>query len=132
MAAQLPPITGKQLIRLFEKDGWTRGRRTLHGVAFRKSFPDGRTRVITIPDKRSVLPDGTLGAILGPKQSGIGRAGLAALVARHGIHQAGSRAIWRNDNGLMLWDTLGGAKGPCLPVHRPGRVSVAWWRLILG
>jgi len=84
MPDQLPAITGKQLIRLFSDAGWTRGRKTLHGVAFRKQFSD-RVRVTTIPDKRSSLPSGTLAAILGPKQSGIGHAGLVDLIARFGV-----------------------------------------------
>ena len=41
-------------------------------------------RVTIIPDKRSSLPPGTLAAILGPKQSGLGREGLAEMIERHG------------------------------------------------
>jgi predicted RNA binding protein YcfA (HicA-like mRNA interferase family) len=85
MSGQLPAITGRQLIRLLEKDNWIRGRKSLHGITFRKLHPDGITRVTTIPDKRSPLPDGTLNAILGPKQTGIGRDGLAELIQRHGL-----------------------------------------------
>jgi predicted RNA binding protein YcfA (HicA-like mRNA interferase family) len=84
MPGQLPAITGKQLIRLFADAGWTEGRKTRHGIAFRKQFPD-RVRVTTIPDKRSSLPSGTLANILGPKQSGIGHAGLADLIAQFGL-----------------------------------------------
>jgi predicted RNA binding protein YcfA (HicA-like mRNA interferase family) len=84
LAAPLPAITGKQLIRLLRRDGWTDVRRTRHGIAFTKAV-EGRKRLTLVPDKRSVLPDGTLAAILGPKQSGIGRAGLARLIERHGL-----------------------------------------------
>jgi predicted RNA binding protein YcfA (HicA-like mRNA interferase family) len=84
MAGELPAITGKQLIRLFEKDGWSRGGRTTHGIALRKAFGE-RTRVTTIPDKRASLPNGTLGAILGPLQTGLGREGLITLISRFGL-----------------------------------------------
>ena len=85
MSQALPAVTGKQLIRLFRRDGWTEVRRVRHGIAFAKPSPDGRQRITIIPDKRSVLPTGTLAAILGPKQSGIGRDGLAALIGQHGL-----------------------------------------------
>jgi hypothetical protein len=72
------------LIRLLRRDGWTDVRRTNHGIAFTKTI-EGRKRLTLVPDKRSVLPAGTLAAILGPKQSGMGRAGLARLIERHGL-----------------------------------------------
>jgi predicted RNA binding protein YcfA (HicA-like mRNA interferase family) len=80
-----PAITGKQPIRLLMKDGWTPGRRTRHGIALAKRFPDGRTRVTVVPDKRSSLPDGTLADILGSTQTGIGREGLAELIQTYGV-----------------------------------------------
>lgn len=40
-------------------------------------------RLTIIPDKKSVLPDGTLANILGVKQSAIGREGLLEMVQRH-------------------------------------------------
>jgi predicted RNA binding protein YcfA (HicA-like mRNA interferase family) len=85
VSGQLPAITGKQLIRLLEQDGWIRGRKSLHGITFRKPHPDGVTHVTTVPDKRSPLPDGTLNAILGPKQTGIGRDRLGEMIQRHGL-----------------------------------------------
>ena len=85
MAMALPAITGRQLIRLFRLDGWRDTGRTRHGVGLAKADATGRMRVTTIPDKRRPLAPGTLAAILGPKQSNLGRAGLAALIAKHGL-----------------------------------------------
>jgi predicted RNA binding protein YcfA (HicA-like mRNA interferase family) len=85
----LPAITGRQLIRLLKLDAWEEGRRMNHGRSLHKMFPDGRTRVTIVPDKQSPLPTGTLAAILGPKQTGIGRDGLAALVREHGLGKKG-------------------------------------------
>jgi len=85
----LPAITGRQLIRLLIQDGWEEGRRVTHGRSLHKAFPDGRTRLTLVPDKRSPLPAGTLSAILGPKQTGLGRDGLAALITRFGIGKKG-------------------------------------------
>jgi predicted RNA binding protein YcfA (HicA-like mRNA interferase family) len=84
LAEQLPAINGLQLIRLLERDGWQRGHHTTHGQGLRKRVGD-RTRVTTIPTKRVPLPAGTLAAILGPKQTGIGREGLRELIARYGL-----------------------------------------------
>ncbi len=68
-------------MRLLERDGWTRGRRANHGIFFYKQFHgENRPRTTVIPDKSEVLPNGTLGAILGPKQTGIGRVGLQGLI----------------------------------------------------
>ncbi|MBI2941955.1 MAG: type II toxin-antitoxin system HicA family toxin [Chloroflexi bacterium] len=85
MTNGLPAITGKQLIRLFRLDGWVEGGRRTHGVFFSKPGPDGHLRITIIPDKRSPLPAGTLAAILGPKQSDIGRDGLGEMIRRHGL-----------------------------------------------
>lgn len=60
-----------------------------HGRSFHKAFPDGVVRVTIVPDKRSPLPIGTLATILGVKQTGIGRDGLAALIQQHGIGKKG-------------------------------------------
>lgn len=80
----LPAITGRQLIRLLKADGWTVGRRTNHGISFSKA-DEARNRVTIVPDKRSTLPSGTLGAILGPKQTNIGREGLERLLLQYGL-----------------------------------------------
>ena len=68
-------------MRLLERDGWIRGRRANHGIFFYKQFAgENRPRTTVIPDKSTPLPNGTLAAILAPKQTGIGRAGLQALI----------------------------------------------------
>ena len=80
----IPAITGRQLMELLEMDGWTQGRRTNHGVFFSKQFPGERMpRSTVIPDKPGSLPTGTLGAILGTKQTGLGRDGLRDLITRN-------------------------------------------------
>lgn len=79
-----PAITGKQLIRLLEKDGWVLGRKTRHGVSLSKAF-SGRHRVTVVPDKRRSLVPKTLAEILGPKQTSLGREGLLDLISRYGL-----------------------------------------------
>jgi len=81
---KLPRISGKQLIKLTAKDGWITGRRTRHGIALYKKFGD-RTRVTVIPDSRAELDEGTLSAIIGPKQMGIGKEGLRKLIDKYGV-----------------------------------------------
>ena len=74
-------ISGQELMRLLENDGWTRRGRSNHGVFYHKHFPgEKRPRSTVIPDKSMPLPDGTLGAILSLKQTGIGRIGLQYLI----------------------------------------------------
>ena len=86
MSGQLPAVTGRQLMRLLRLDGWQRGGQRTHGVAFRKYDPAaGYTRVTVVPNKRRPLHANTLGQILGPHQTDIGRQGLAALIAKHGL-----------------------------------------------
>jgi len=81
---KLPRIRGKQLIKLVQKDGWIIRRRATHGVALAKKFGD-RSRVTVIPDSRAELDEGTLAAIIGPKQMGIGKQGLLELIDRYGM-----------------------------------------------
>jgi len=83
---KLPAISGKQLIKLLvENDGWkVRRKRATHGVALVKDFGD-RKRVTIIPDYYVSLDEGTLAAILAPKQTNIGKRGLLDLVNRFGI-----------------------------------------------
>jgi len=80
----LPAITGTQLVRLLEKDGWRQGRFSTHGLTMNKKYPD-RVRVTTIPQKKSALIDYTLSLILGPKQTGIGKRGLLDLLNKYGL-----------------------------------------------
>lgn len=85
MSVTTPPaITGNQLIRLLEQDGWIYQRDTKHGVSLWKEIK-GRKVVTVIPTKNSPLPDGTLSAILGPKQTGIGKRGLRSLIDKYGL-----------------------------------------------
>jgi predicted RNA binding protein YcfA (HicA-like mRNA interferase family) len=81
---RLPAISGKQLVQLLQKDGWIIKRRSRHGVALAKDFGD-HFKVTVIPDTSAPLDDGTLGAILGVKQTTIGRKGLLDLVNKFGL-----------------------------------------------
>ncbi len=82
----LPAITGFQLIRLLQLDGWKPGKRGTHGQALFKYIPDEqRTLVTTVPRTRASLPGGTLGGILSMKQTRLSRNGLAELLRRHGL-----------------------------------------------
>lgn len=82
MSDSLPPVTGKQLIHLLGKDGFTIKRRANHGLSMVKQVGD-RVIVTIVPDTNDILPDGTLAAILGPKQTGIGKKGLRELIRKH-------------------------------------------------
>jgi len=73
-------LSGVQLMKLLEQDGWIKGRFTRHGASFHKTFPSGETRVTVVPNKSRPLPEGTLRAILGPKQTGLGRRGILRLL----------------------------------------------------
>lgn len=85
MPEKLPPITGKQLIRLLKKGGWVLGRRTRHGRSLTKTLANGRKLVTVIPDKNSPLPPATLSAIVGPLQARLGRDGLERLIQEFGL-----------------------------------------------
>ena len=74
-------ISGRELMRLLESDGWIEGGKRNHGVFYSKQFPgEPYPRSTVIPDKTRTLPPTTLGAILSVKQTGLGRAGLQALI----------------------------------------------------
>ena len=79
-------VTGFQLIRLLEKDGWVSKHKARHGQLMHKWFPEeGRARVTVVPRTRAVLPTGTLAAILGEKQTGLGAQGLVRLITQWGV-----------------------------------------------
>lgn len=80
MSGGLPAINGTRLIGLLEGTGWEITGRCLHGVTLKK-FVAGELRITTIPTKSRSLPSGTLAAILGSRQTGLGRAGLLRLLA---------------------------------------------------
>jgi hypothetical protein len=79
MSGGLPALSGPDLAKLLEKGGWTLDGRSTHGLTYKK-FVDGELRITTIPSKSRPLCKRTLGQILGPKQTGLGRAGLAKLL----------------------------------------------------
>ena len=82
----LPAITGFQLVRLLQLDGWVPDRKGRHGLALKKYMPDQkRTLVAIVPRTRTSLPKGTLGGILSTKQTGLRRDGLAKLIQKHGL-----------------------------------------------
>ena len=81
---RIPAITGKQLIKLLRKDGWVEHRRGRHGVVLKKTVND-RTLVTVVPTANSPLDDGTLEAILGPKQTKVGKDGLLQLINKYGL-----------------------------------------------
>lgn len=82
----LPAITGKELIRLLVKDGWEIRRKMNHGMGLSKYFPEIDRHLITcVPDKNTPLSKSTLGLILGPNQSKIGREGLQKLIDEYGL-----------------------------------------------
>jgi predicted RNA binding protein YcfA (HicA-like mRNA interferase family) len=75
-------LNGFELIKLLKKDGWVKHRQTTHGMALRKRVDD-RTRVTIVPKTRAALPIGTLMAILGEKQTSLGRSGLLKLLNKY-------------------------------------------------
>jgi len=84
MYTKVPAISGKQLIKLFIKDDWVVGRQATHGISLTKSA-GSHTKVTVIPNTRASLPEGTLGDILGPKQTNIGKKGLLDLLNKYGL-----------------------------------------------
>jgi len=69
-----------------------RKREARHGVAYAKTFSRdeaSETRVTIIPTKKHrgsrPIPQGTLRAILGPRQTQIGVSGLLNLIELHGL-----------------------------------------------
>jgi predicted RNA binding protein YcfA (HicA-like mRNA interferase family) len=68
MKGGIPAVTGNYLIELLEFDGWIIHGRSTHGVTLKKII-DGQNKVTTVPTKKGSMPDGTLGSILGVKQT---------------------------------------------------------------
>ena len=81
---KIPAISGKQLLRLLKKDGWLVKRRTKHGLSVIKRVGN-RTIVTIIPDTRASLDEGTLMAILGSKQTKLGKKGLLEILNKYGL-----------------------------------------------
>lgn len=82
--AEIPSLKGKQLYRLLISDGWEVRRNSAHGMWLRKKFPEGY-RYTTVKNTGHDLPRGTLNAILGPRETGLGREGLLALIEKYGL-----------------------------------------------
>jgi len=80
----LPAVSGKQLIKLLASDDWVEGRKARHGTALTKKYGD-TTRVTVVPNKKASLPEGTLRAILGPKQTRLGSKGFERLIRKLGL-----------------------------------------------
>lgn len=81
MSPELPSISGRELIRLLEQDGWENKRHANHGKSLAKYFPRAKkTKVTVVPYSTRDLPQGTLSAILGTKQTGLLRRGLLRLI----------------------------------------------------
>ena len=64
MSKELPAITGPQLIRLLQRNGWIFKRKARHGLSLAKKIGD-RTRLTIISTRKQSLPIGTLMDILG-------------------------------------------------------------------
>jgi len=79
---KIPALNGLELIKLLKRDRWIEHRQTTHGIALTKRVGD-RTRVTIVPKTRAALPTGTLMAILGEKQTGLGRSGLLELLNKY-------------------------------------------------
>lgn len=82
MASRLPQLTGRQLIQLLEKGGFEIVRQARHGLAMRKRRPTEKTLVTVVKNTAEVIPVSTLMLILGPKQTQLGREGLAKLIRK--------------------------------------------------
>jgi len=79
---KIPALNGLELIKVLKKDSWVEHRQTTHGIALTKRVYD-RTRITIVPKTRATLPTGTLMAILGEKQTGLGRSGLLQLLNKY-------------------------------------------------
>ena len=83
MPGGTPALNGPRLARLLEADGWAYQRECPHGWAYAKTVR-GEVRVTTIPKKKRSIPPRTLAAILGPKQTQLGKRGLRRLLEKYG------------------------------------------------
>ena len=82
MPGGVPAISGTKLAKLLVADGWIKTRQSPHGTGYHKQFPSGG-RITTIPRTNESLAPSTLGSILGPMQTQIGRAGLLRLIKKY-------------------------------------------------
>lgn len=80
---KIPALSGKQLIRLFQRAGGEIIRKTKHGIAV-SMYVKGVKKIAIVPDTSEPLPNGTLTAILGPDQTNLRRKGLRELLEKYG------------------------------------------------
>ena len=74
--SKLPPIKSKDLVKIFQKEGFVISRQV--GSHVRLVHPDGRKLTIALHNKE--IPKGTLSAIL--RQAEISRKGLLVLLKK--------------------------------------------------
>lgn len=82
MPRPIPAVSGNDLIALLLRDGWEVTGQNSHVKILRKKYPE-RTRITLVQPINDSLAKGTLSAILGPKQTGIGKNGLRRLLDKH-------------------------------------------------
>jgi predicted RNA binding protein YcfA (HicA-like mRNA interferase family) len=80
MSGGIPAINGPKLAKLLEGDGWQRHGGNPHGWTYKKTLANGETLVTTVPNETSPMAKGTLNAILGPRQTRLGRSGFLKLL----------------------------------------------------
>jgi predicted RNA binding protein YcfA (HicA-like mRNA interferase family) len=77
-------VTGYQLIRLLDEDGWYAHNYTDLFAVLTKPV-GGRSVVAIIPKTRRPLASSELEAIIGPDQASLGSKGLQHLIKEHGL-----------------------------------------------
>jgi predicted RNA binding protein YcfA (HicA-like mRNA interferase family) len=82
MSGGIPSLNGPEMAKLLEGDGWSRHGANAHGWTYKKTLPSGETLVTTIPNETSPIAKGTLNAILGPKQTRLGRRGFLRILRK--------------------------------------------------
>jgi predicted RNA binding protein YcfA (HicA-like mRNA interferase family) len=80
----IPRISGNQLIKLLVSDGWQDCKNSTHGRTLKKLI-NGKWIVTTVQVTKTEFPEGTLGSILGVRQTGIGKQGLLDLLNKYGL-----------------------------------------------
>ena len=81
---KIPAITGKKLIKLFKKDRWQIKNKRGDHISMFKDF-GSRKRITTIKNTNESILIGTLMAILGRKQTNLGKRGLDRLINKYGL-----------------------------------------------
>lgn len=77
---KIPSLSGNELNKLLvQKDNWIKHGYRRHGISKKKKVGN-KTFITIIPKTDDSLPPGVLFAILGPKQTGIGKKGLLKIL----------------------------------------------------